>query len=98
MLTAAYAGCRWGELVGLRRKNLDLAKGTLTVVEQVVELRGGQLLTRELKGHVAQFVGPGPDAVVFPSRTGGVLRQGNFGTATGFRRCGVRRTGQAARP
>ncbi len=49
VLAAAYAGCRWGELVGLRRKKLDLARGTLTVVEQVVELRGGQLLTREPK-------------------------------------------------
>jgi len=49
VLTAAYAGCRWGELVGLRRKNIDLSVGTLAVVEQVVELRGGQLLTREPK-------------------------------------------------
>lgn len=29
VLTAAYAGCRWGELAGLRQKNLDLADGTL---------------------------------------------------------------------
>lgn len=49
VLTAAYAGCRWGELAGLRRKNLDLERGTLTVAEQVVELRDGQLLTREPK-------------------------------------------------
>jgi integrase len=97
VLTAAYAGCRWGELVGLRRKNLDLSVGTLAVVEQVVELRGGQLLNREpkslsgrrvvhlpagliveLKAHVAQFVGPDPDSLVFTSRTGGPLRQSNF--------------------
>ena len=97
VLTAAYAGCRWGELVGLRRKNLDLVQGTLAVVEQVVELRGGQLLTREpkslsgrrvvhlpagliheLEAHVAQFVGPGADSLVFTSRTGGRLRQSNF--------------------
>ncbi len=97
MLTAAYAGCRWGELTGLRCRNLDLAKGTLSVVEQVVELRGGQLLTREpksasgrrvvhlpagliaeLEAHVAQFVAPDPDALVFTSGTGGPLRQSNF--------------------
>ncbi len=97
VLTAAYAGCRWGELTGLRCRNLDLAKGTLSVVEQVVELRGGQLLTREpksasgrrvvhlpagliaeLEAHVAQFVAPDPDALVFTSGTGGPLRQSNF--------------------
>lgn len=97
VLTAAYAGCRWGELAGLRRKNLDLERGTLTVAEQVVELRDGQLLTREpksssgrrvvhlpgglvteLRGHVAAFVQPGPDALVFTSGTGGALRQSNF--------------------
>jgi integrase len=49
VLTAAYAGCRWGELAALRRKHLDLEGGTLTVVEQVVELRDGRLLTREPK-------------------------------------------------
>ncbi len=97
VLTAAYAGCRWGELTGLRCRNLDLAKGTLSVVEQVVKLRGGQLLTREpksasgrrvvhlpagliaeLEAHVAQFVAPDPDALVFTSGTGGPLRQSNF--------------------
>ena len=46
VLTAAYAGCRWGELVGLRQKNLDLLHGTLTVAEQVVELAGGHLERR----------------------------------------------------
>jgi integrase len=49
VLTAAYAGCRWGELAALRRRHLDLDRGTLTVVEQVVELRDGQLLIREPK-------------------------------------------------
>jgi integrase len=97
VLTAAYAGCRWGELVGLRRKNLDLERGTLTVAEQVVELRGGHLLTREpksasgrrvvhlpagliheLEAHLAGFVSPGREALVFTSGTGGPLRQSNF--------------------
>ena len=97
VLTAAYAGCRWGELAGLKRKNLDLAGGTLVVSEQVVELHGGEVLTREpksaagrrvvhlpaglvaeLEDHLERFVGPGPDSLVFASRTGGVLRQSNF--------------------
>lgn len=49
VLTAAYAGCRWGELAGLRQMNLDLDDGTLVVAEQVVELHGGRLLVREPK-------------------------------------------------
>lgn len=49
VLTAAYAGCRWGELVGLKQRNLDLLHARLTVAEQVVELRGGQVLRREPK-------------------------------------------------
>jgi integrase len=56
VLTAAYAGCRWGELVGLRQKNLDLAAGTLVVCEQVVELRGGTLLLREPKSAAGRRV------------------------------------------
>ncbi len=83
--------------MGLRRKNLDLERGTLTVAEQVVELRGGHLLTREpksasgrrvvhlpagliheLEAHLAGFVSPGREALVFTSGTGGPLRQSNF--------------------
>jgi integrase len=44
VFTAAYAGCRWGELAALRQRSLDLLHGTLIVEEQVVELRGGRLV------------------------------------------------------
>ncbi len=56
VLTAAYAGCRLGELCGLRQRNLDLLHRTLSVVEQVVELRGGTLLTREPKSAAGRRV------------------------------------------
>ena len=49
VLTAAYGGCRWGELAGLRQRNLDLDRGQLTVVEQTVELRSGKLVVRTPK-------------------------------------------------
>ena len=49
VLTAAYAGLRWGELIGLRQKNLDLLHRRLNVVEQVVELKGGTRLVCEPK-------------------------------------------------
>ncbi len=40
VLTAAYGGLRWGELVGLRVKNVDLAAGRLLIVEQATEVAG----------------------------------------------------------
>jgi integrase len=38
--TAAYAGLRWGELIGLKRARVDIANRTITVLEQLVELKG----------------------------------------------------------
>jgi integrase len=40
ILTAAYTGLRWGELVGLRAKRLDLAARRVTVTEALSEVRG----------------------------------------------------------
>jgi integrase len=40
--TAAYAGLRWSELVGLRAKRVDLLRRTVTVTEQLLLLDNGQ--------------------------------------------------------
>ena len=56
IFTAAYAGCRWGELAGLRQKNLDLVRGRITVAEQIVELRDGRLLVCEPKSAAGRRV------------------------------------------
>jgi integrase len=40
VLLAAYGGLRWGELVGLRVKRVDLLHGRVTVAEQVAEVNG----------------------------------------------------------
>jgi integrase len=40
VLVAAYAGLRWGELVGLRAKRVDLLHQRITVAEQVTEIDG----------------------------------------------------------
>lgn len=40
VLTAAYAGLRWGELAGLRVSRVDPLRRTVTVVEQLNELDG----------------------------------------------------------
>jgi integrase len=39
-LTAAYSGLRFGELAGLRRSRIDVARSRLDVVETVVEVHG----------------------------------------------------------
>jgi integrase len=40
VLSAAYAGLRWGELAGLRHQQLDLERRTIAVVEQLNETAG----------------------------------------------------------
>jgi integrase len=40
VLVAACSRLRWEELVGLRRKRIDLEAGTVTVDEQLVEVNG----------------------------------------------------------
>ena len=40
VLTAAYTGCRFGELAGLRQTNLNLLRQALTVVETLTEVKG----------------------------------------------------------
>ncbi|MFJ2646589.1 tyrosine-type recombinase/integrase [Streptomyces sp. NPDC087420] len=49
VLLAAFSGLRWGELVGLRRRDLDLAGGTLRVRRNVAELHSGKRLIKEPK-------------------------------------------------
>ena len=40
ILSAAYSGLRWGELAGLRVKKVNLLHKTITVAEQLTEVRG----------------------------------------------------------
>ena len=46
--TAAHTGARFGELAALRETRLDLLRGTLTIVEQLTEVKG-QLIIRSPK-------------------------------------------------
>lgn len=41
VILAAWSGLRWGELVGLTRRRVDLLHGTISVVEQLVETDAG---------------------------------------------------------
>jgi integrase len=95
VLVGAYGGLRIGELAGLRRSRVDLLRGTVTVAEIVVEVRGvlhiGPPKTRASRRMIglprfvaeelaAHLADPAdPEAFVFTAPQGGPLR------ATGFR-------------
>lgn len=49
VLLAAFTGLRWGELIGLSRRDIDLDAGTLRVRRNVAELHSGQRLVKEPK-------------------------------------------------
>ena len=40
VFTAAYGGLRWGELAGLRRRDVDLAANTIAVTRKLAEVNG----------------------------------------------------------
>lgn len=43
VLTSAFAGLRWGELLGLRRGDIDLDDATITVERQIIEVGKQQI-------------------------------------------------------
>lgn len=45
ILLAAWCGLRFGELTALRRRDLDLAEGTITVAQAAVTVSGQRLIT-----------------------------------------------------
>jgi integrase len=94
VLVAAYGGLRIGELAGLRRRRVDLLRGTVDVAEIVVEVRGELYmgppktqagrrivtLPRSVVEELAEHLGPvgETDAWVFTADKGGVLRPSNL--------------------
>jgi len=105
VLLGAYGGLRIGELAGLRRRGVDLLRGTVDVAEIVVEVRGELYmgppktragrrivtLPRSVVEELAEHLGPvgEADAWVFTADKGGVLRPSTSGS-----RCGCRRSGR----
>jgi integrase len=47
--SAVYLGCRWGELVGLKRENLSLLKREVRIVGTLEEIAGGIRYVEETK-------------------------------------------------
>lgn len=94
VLTAALASLRWGELVALRRRDIDLDEGLILVQRAMVE-RGGSLdiaLPKNSRTRIVAApgvlveelrahlttVGADPDAPVFLGERGGTPRRGNW--------------------
>jgi len=64
VLTAAFAGLRFGELAALTRERVDLDAGTISVVENQVELAGGRLLIGPPKSEAGRRTLVMPDALL----------------------------------
>ena len=96
VLTAALASLRWGELVALRRRDVDLRAGLLHINRALME-SGGHLeftLPKNSRTRVVvlpnllvqelaahlEGVPPGAEELVFTGERGGVLRRGNWRT------------------
>ncbi len=98
VLLATFASLRWGELAGLRRRNVDLTDCVIRVEFTTVELDSGKILYDQppksaagaravafpaalattLADHLSEFTAEPPDALVFTSARGTVLRRNNF--------------------
>lgn len=89
VIILAVTGLRYGELMGLRRKDIDLAEGTIEVCRQRRWRRGtgwydgpvksklservihlDEREVRVLADHLDNFVGAGPEALVFTTSGG----------------------------
>ena len=63
-LLATFAGMRWGELVGLRRENVDLATKEIRIVETTAELDKGGLLPETPKSRAGRRTVAFPEELV----------------------------------
>lgn len=94
--TAIYLGCRWEELAGLKRTNLDLLRHKMSVVGTIERDKGRYNYVTETKTNAGRrtlslppFIinvlarhleTAPPSEYVFPAQEGGFLRYDNFRT------------------
>ncbi|MGW4407244.1 tyrosine-type recombinase/integrase [Nonomuraea sp. NPDC004702] len=64
ILLATFASLRWGEVIALRRHDLDLAARTVRVREQLVELDGGEMRLCPVKSKAGRRTIGIPAAIV----------------------------------
>jgi integrase len=92
--SAAYLGCRWGELAGLKRENVNLLKSYLTIQGTLEEVAGRLTYVEETKSAASRrrltlpaflveiltehLARAVPSEYVFTGRDGAPLRRSNF--------------------
>jgi integrase len=92
--SAAYLGCRWGELAGLKRENVNLLKRELTIQGTLEEVAGRLTYVEETKTAASRrrltlpaflveiltehLARAVPSDFVFTGRDGAPLRRSNF--------------------
>jgi len=69
ILTAALTGLRWGELIALRRMDIDLDAGTIEVRRAFAELGGGRLIIVPPKSEAGERTVTVPAVLVSELRT-----------------------------
>ncbi len=89
----AYCGMRWGELSGLRVRDVNPLRRRFSIIQNAVEV-GSKIIVSTPKNHerrqvvypaflaadiAAQCAGKTPDDILFPGREGGHLRRPNSG-------------------
>lgn len=105
VLVLAYTGIRWGEVVGLRVRDVEFLRRRLSVSQNAVQL-GVRHTVGPTKGRKARSVpvpefvldelsiqcrGKAPGDLVFPGRDGGYLQRPK--SATGWFQAAVKRAG-----
>lgn len=108
VLTLAYTGLRWGEVTGLRVKDVNPLRRRLNVVQNAVAV-GNEIIVGTPKSHkkrsvpfpafladalTEQMAGKSPDDLLFPGEGGGYLRRsGTSQTSNGWFINAVKRAG-----
>jgi integrase len=64
ILAAAFTGLRWGELIALRRMDVDLEDATISVQRSIAELSGGKLVVKPPKSTAGIRTVPIPAVLV----------------------------------
>ncbi|MER6950267.1 tyrosine-type recombinase/integrase [Nonomuraea sp. NPDC000554] len=64
VLLTTFASLRWGEVIALRRTNIDLQARTVQVREQLLELDGGEMPLGPLKSRAGRRTVSIPEAIV----------------------------------
>jgi integrase len=86
VLLAAWCGLRRGELLALRRRDIDLMRGTVRIEQAKTDAARRTVaipphILADLSAHLEQWVDPGRDALVFTGVKGGTLRTAAWQTA-----------------